>query len=700
MATLVHAALRLRKTARLSYGYLGAVALGAIVALGEFSRPAAELGLLHAVAIAIWLVVAGGRASAHRRARESGEPTLSTEIELGLLALVAAHATLQVAGGLASPYQPGIYLLVALLTSFLDRRSGWVLTFAALGLDLAIHRHAEGDATLGPWIVRSAFTSVFAVASLAFTRVEIARVRASGQRSLAEERARVKEESRFFRLAAPATRSEGDEERLFQSSVEELHHSLYHLLRLLHRTLELHTVTLLMFDEERAKLRMVEAVSDSDDLAEGPFAPSEGAVGAALKRGEAMNLRNLKPGYRGLVYYNGPALARAFLATPVIDRGEIVGALCADRIVDRPFTEHEQGLLLETTRQLLRALENERVFVQLERSKREQTMLYRASQALGAALDRGAVIEAGLEAAREIVRYDVAAITSYDAETKKHKIERALGEGIASLEGLEFKDNHSLTSMAVKNRHFLPYRGEHDARSQVVFTKRARVDGMNSLLVLPLIVREDAIGALVLGSREPRKFPEAIRQTLQVLANQLSVSLANALAVSRLEEMATTDGLTGCLNKRTFLEEMEKRIRAAERFGRKLSLIITDIDHFKSVNDTYGHATGDVVIRELGHVLKRVKRETDIVARFGGEEFCVLCEETDTEGAYQLAERARIELADTVFNPELGELRVLLSLDVATFPEHAPSPEALFEAADKALYVAKNSGRNQTRVAA
>ena len=139
----------------------------------------------------------------------------------------------------------------------------------------------------------------------------------------------------------------------------------------------------------------------------------------------------------------------------------------------------------------------------------------------------------------------------------------------------------------------------------------------------------------------------------------------------RLEELATTDGLTGCFNKRSFHEQLKAKLSAAERFGRKLSLIITDIDHFKIVNDTYGHATGDVVIRELGAILDRLKRETDIVARFGGEEFCLLCEETDADGAARLAERVREELEAPRFETELGKLKVTCSLGVATYPEHA-----------------------------
>jgi diguanylate cyclase (GGDEF)-like protein len=331
----------------------------------------------------------------------------------------------------------------------------------------------------------------------------------------------------------------------------------------------------------------------------------------------------------------------------------------------------------------------------LETSKREQELLYRASQTLSIALTPDSVMEVGLAAAAEIAAHDFAAITEYQPEGRRHIVKRALGAQADDLEGLRFRDNNSLTAMVVKNRHYLPYRGEFDPKQQVLFTKKAKLKGMESLLVLPLVVREEPIGTLIVASRERSAFATSVRETLQALANQVAVSLSNARAVRQLEELATTDGLTGCLNKRAFLDQLGQKMMAAQRFGRKLSLIITDLDHFKAVNDTYGHAAGDRVLQELGRVLKTMKRETDLVARFGGEEFCVLCEETDARGAQLLAERVREELARTELQTEIGALKVTASLGVATFPDHAKSAEELFAQGDKALYAAKHQGRNR-----
>jgi diguanylate cyclase (GGDEF)-like protein len=369
--------------------------------------------------------------------------------------------------------------------------------------------------------------------------------------------------------------------------------------------------------------------------------------------------------------------------------------LCADRSVDVPFGEREEEIFEGAVRHVLRALENERVFVQLERTKSEQTVLHQASNALGAALTEDSVIDAGLKAAAQIAAYDFAAVTLYDPEHKRHSVKRAVGEGSDALKNLSFRDNASLTAMAVKNRHYLPYRGEFDGKQQVVYTRQGALSGMQSLLILPLLVREDPVGTIALAAQRKNAFNTSVRPTLQVLANQLAVALANAKAVRKLEELATTDGLTGCLNKRAFLDEMAQRLKAAERFGRKLSLVVTDIDNFKSVNDTYGHSVGDHVIRGLGEILRKVKRETDVVARFGGEEFCILCEETDAQGATLLAERVRDELKNRIFETELGKLKVSASLGVASFPEHAGNDQSLFDLADKALYLAKQTGRDR-----
>ena len=212
---------------------------------------------------------------------------------------------------------------------------------------------------------------------------------------------------------------------------------------------------------------------------------------------------------------------------------------------------------------------------------------------------------------------------------------------------------------------------------------------------MPLVIHDRALGTLILGAKRRHAFGDSVRPTLEVLASHLAVSLSNARMVQKLETMATTDGLTGLLNKRAMLDAGTQKIAAAARFDRRLSVLIADIDHFKKVNDTYGHDVGDVVIRGLGEILKRQKRATDIVARFGGEEFVVLCEQTDEKGAMLLAERLRDELGKTLFRTAQGAMSVTCSVGVATFPEAGRDWESIFKSADEALYVSKRSGRNR-----
>ncbi|HEX6240063.1 MAG TPA: diguanylate cyclase, partial [Polyangiales bacterium] len=695
-ARMVHAVLVARRAARSSISPLASFSFLIVCLLGAFHTPVRSLGVEHLALAALWLVLFARRASTRFAAESKGRLLPRHDLEMGFLLLAFVYAVVQLGGGLTGQLYPLVYVLVAFVASFAQKPMGSALVIVAVVFEALLYFVTERHLEAEPYFLHATFIVFFGLMNLLFTRAEIERVRERSRRQLDEEKLKTLEDARRYRLiSVPRDATERDEERLTRSSVEEVHQALYYTLDLLRRTLDLYTCVLLMLDEDGERFRIVELCSSSDDIAEGPFKGGEGAVGAVIKRGMTMNLEHIKPGYRGLCYYKGPARTRAFVGAPVIENGRVLGAVCGDRLEDRPFTPRDEAVLEGAAQHILRTIENERVFVQLERTKSEQTVLHQASQALGAALTEDAVIDAGLKASAQIAPFDFAAVTRYEPEHKRHSVRRAVGEGSEDLKNLSFRDNASLTAMAVKNRHYLPYRGEFDGQKQVVYTRTESMRGMQSLLILPLLVREDPVGTLALAAKRPEAFNAQARQTLQVMANQLAVALANAESVRRLEQLATTDGLTGCLNKRAFLDELEKRLKVAERFGKKLSLIVTDIDHFKSVNDTYGHAVGDHVIRGLGEILRNLKRETDVVGRFGGEEFCILCEETDAQGAVQLAERVREQLRERVFESDLGKLRVTCSLGVAQFPDDAKTDSQLFEVADKALYLAKQTGRDR-----
>jgi diguanylate cyclase (GGDEF)-like protein len=179
------------------------------------------------------------------------------------------------------------------------------------------------------------------------------------------------------------------------------------------------------------------------------------------------------------------------------------------------------------------------------------------------------------------------------------------------------------------------------------------------------------------------------------LLARLRSALAEKTRRDALAAEALTDILTGLINRRGLEQQLDQLLAHSQRVEEVLSLIMFDADRFKTVNDTYGHDIGDVVIRGLADILKRQKRNTDVVARFGGEEFVVLCEQTDEKGAMLLAERIREDLEKTSFRTPRGSMSVTCSVGVATFPEAGTAWETVFKSADEALYVSKRSGRNR-----
>ncbi len=165
-------------------------------------------------------------------------------------------------------------------------------------------------------------------------------------------------------------------------------------------------------------------------------------------------------------------------------------------------------------------------------------------------------------------------------------------------------------------------------------------------------------------------------------------------------QLATTDAVTGLYNRHYLTSHLETRLSAAHRSGKQLSVLMMDIDHFKAVNDTYGHAVGDIVLKEFANRIAKNIRGVDLAARYGGEEFVVMMPETPTDWAFMIGDRLRQEVCDNPFDVGLssGPINVTVSIGVASSVE-GQSPSQLLEDADKALYAAKSGGRNQVIIA-
>lgn len=210
--------------------------------------------------------------------------------------------------------------------------------------------------------------------------------------------------------------------------------------------------------------------------------------------------------------------------------------------------------------------------------------------------------------------------------------------------------------------------------------------GEGTRIAVPLVARGECLGVV-----EARGVDSDALPALKNLAAPIAVAAANA----RLYEMAVADGLTGLFVSRHFRSRMREEIHRALRYRRPLSLVMIDVDHFKNVNDTYGHLVGDRVLKGVAKSILQHARSADLPARYGGEEMAILLPETDIEGAVRLAERIRQAIEETVFEGEAGEtFHVTVSAGIAVAPP-ARTGEALVSAADACLYRAKHAGRNR-----
>ena len=223
-------------------------------------------------------------------------------------------------------------------------------------------------------------------------------------------------------------------------------------------------------------------------------------------------------------------------------------------------------------------------------------------------------------------------------------------------------------------------------------------DGIRSYILLPIHSRGKIVGTFGLGSRKRNGFSEKDLPLLTQLSKQISVAIENVKLYQQTKETSILDDVSSLFNFRYFHQALDRELKLVARHKSRLSLIFIDLDKFKQVNDAHGHLRGSKVLREVGFLLRAAIRETDIAARYGGDEFVVILPDTDYAAAKRLGERMRQLVIRTTYLKEEGiNARIGASIGVATFPTEAPTKDELISLADERMY--RDKERNHRRAA-
>ena len=333
-----------------------------------------------------------------------------------------------------------------------------------------------------------------------------------------------------------------------------------------------------------------------------------------------------------------------------------------------------------------------------EESAREMLELLDTATMLAASDNLQTTLSLVLIRLSDLVPGSACAVFLYDPETERLELAHSTGmseEIVAAARGLPLQ---ALEGCGDGETRLWPciHEDAADLGALAHLDPEARSVIASPLHPLPL---QGFLGLIYVSARTENGLAERHRQRVGQFARYVAFHIEQKRIQDRFRLQARTDAMTGLDNYRSFRLRLDEETRRARRYGRPLSLILLDIDHFKRINDSYLHVAGDAILRQMAAVLREILRGTDLAARYGGEEMAILCPETPANHARTLAERIRttVEMRRFALPPGSAarEIGITISLGVATLPTHATSAAILVEQADTALYAAKTAGRNQ-----
>ncbi|MBM3142726.1 MAG: diguanylate cyclase [Chloroflexi bacterium] len=382
------------------------------------------------------------------------------------------------------------------------------------------------------------------------------------------------------------------------------------------------------------------------------------------------------------------------LLFPLVSRGSLIAILALGKKESGRYPLEDVNLVETVAAQVATSLEKEYLQEQLRNREQELSLINRLAGVITSSLNIREVYSVFIAELKDVIDVDWATIALIEGD-KLHFEVLSTEVGSAWQAGEKIPLEGTGTEWVAKRKKVLV---EPDlAKNKRFWTGENHLKyGIRAIVYLPLVVKGEAIGSLIVASRQPNAYTPGQVHLLERLASQIAVPVENSRLYAKAEQRARVDELTGLFNRRHFDERLGEEIDRHSRHGGMLSLIFLDLDFFKAYNDKRGHMAGDKVLAQIGQLIEKAIRNIDIAFRYGGDEFAVLLPQSEADDAFVVAERVRGKIAAEM---RKKKFRITASLGLASWPSDGVAPDELINAADRALYYTKQTGGNRTCVA-
>ena len=380
-----------------------------------------------------------------------------------------------------------------------------------------------------------------------------------------------------------------------------------------------------------------------------------------------------------------------FCGVPLVAYDHVIGAMAVFTALERSFDEGHLELLRVLASEASIAIENARLFHDERVKARHLSLLNSISRRAIATLNPDEMLAKIAEELEDGLTYDHIGIAQLDYSSREIVIQAEAGRRRGAL-ARRIALGAGLVGHVARTGKLAGFSATNPGDGSMP----PILPETTSAMALPIFYAEQLHGVLYVESEQARDFSDEEVMLLRTLADLVAGALHNALTFQKAQEQAITDGLTGVKTHRFFMEGLSAEWKRSTRAGRNFSLVLMDLDRFKFVNDFYGHLEGDLVLQRVGHILETNCRRSDVVARYGGDEFVILMPETNMEHARQLASKLRGWVSA---DPLLREKNITASFGIASFPLHGSSPQELIQVADASMYLSKHQGGNAVSTA-